>query len=121
MDKDRPDGEGERANGEGRPEGERPETVGPEGDTPEKEKSDKEQPIKDKPDTEKEISPAVTKKPGSKKTRSVRLRDFLSLSPDVVSTGHCPHRCVSAPSPDPNQTATRARPVTNTAYSLANQ
>lgn len=96
TDKDRPDGEGERANGEGRPEGERPETVGPEGDTPEKEKSDKEQPIKDKPDTEKEISPAVTKKPGSKKTRSVHLQD-LSLSLDVVSTGHCPHRCVSAP------------------------
>ncbi|TKS71124.1 Death effector domain-associated factor [Collichthys lucidus] len=43
--------------------------VRPEGDTPEKEKSDKEQPIKDKPDTEKDISPAITKKPSSKKTR----------------------------------------------------
>lgn len=70
TDKERPDGEGERANGEGRPEGERPEIVRPEGDSPEKEKSDTEQqPIKDKPDREKEISPAVTKKPSSKKTR----------------------------------------------------
>lgn len=71
TDKERPDGEGERANGEGRPEGERPERVRPDGDTPEKDKSDKEQPIKDKPDREKDISPAVTKKPSSKKTRSV--------------------------------------------------
>lgn len=77
TDKDRPDGEGERANGEGRPEGERPETVRPEGDTPEKEKSDKEQPIKDKPDTEKDISPAITKKPGSKKTRSEYMSKIL--------------------------------------------
>lgn len=69
SDKDRPDGEGERASVEGRPEVERQERVRPEGDTPEKEKSDKEQPIKDKPDTEKDISPAITKKPGSKKTR----------------------------------------------------
>ncbi|XP_049434830.1 RING1 and YY1-binding protein B [Epinephelus fuscoguttatus] len=70
TDKERPDGEGERANGEGRPEGERPEIVRPEVDSPEKEKSDTEQqPIKDKPDREKEISPAVTKKPSSKKTR----------------------------------------------------
>uniref|UniRef100_A0A4W6FYG4 RING1 and YY1 binding protein b n=1 Tax=Lates calcarifer TaxID=8187 RepID=A0A4W6FYG4_LATCA len=69
TDKERPDGEGERANGEGRPEGERPERVRPDGDTPEKDKSDKEQPIKDKPDREKDISPAVTKKPSSKKTR----------------------------------------------------
>ncbi|XP_037632796.1 RING1 and YY1-binding protein B isoform X2 [Sebastes umbrosus] len=72
---ERPDGEGERAegeraNGEGRPEVERPEIVRPEGDPPEKEKSDTEQqPIKDKPDREKEIIPAVTKKPSSKKTR----------------------------------------------------
>lgn len=71
SDKDRPDGEGERANVEGRPEGERQERVRPDGDTPEKEKSDKEQPIKDKPDTEKDISPAITKKPGSKKTRYI--------------------------------------------------
>lgn len=72
TDKERPDGEGERPNSEGRPEGERPERVQrPEGDTPEKDKSDKEQPIKDKPDREKEISPAITKKPSSKKTRSV--------------------------------------------------
>ncbi|XP_068598805.1 RING1 and YY1-binding protein B [Brachionichthys hirsutus] len=69
ADKDRPDGESERANGEGRPEFERPEGVQPEGDTPEKEKDDKEQPIDDKPDTEKDISPAITKKPGNKKTR----------------------------------------------------
>ncbi|XP_028261962.1 RING1 and YY1-binding protein B [Parambassis ranga] len=70
TDKERPDCERERAIGEGRPEGERPERVRPEGDTPEKDKSDKEQPIKDKPDGEKDqISPAVTKKPSSKKTR----------------------------------------------------
>ncbi|KAL3977770.1 MHC class I antigen [Sarotherodon galilaeus] len=69
IDKERPEGEGERANGEGRPQVERPERVRPEGDTPEKEKSDKEQPIKDKPDREKDISPALTKKPSSKKTR----------------------------------------------------
>ncbi|XP_023155498.1 RING1 and YY1-binding protein B [Amphiprion ocellaris] len=69
TDKERPDGEGERANGEGRPEVERPERVRPEVETPEKDKSEKEQPIKDKPDTEKDISPAVTKKPSSKKTR----------------------------------------------------
>uniref|UniRef100_A0A8C4IF43 RING1 and YY1 binding protein b n=1 Tax=Dicentrarchus labrax TaxID=13489 RepID=A0A8C4IF43_DICLA len=75
TDKERPDGEGERANGEGRPEGERPERVRPEGDTAEKENTDKEQPIKDKPDTEKDISPAVTKKPSSKKTRSVPKSD----------------------------------------------
>lgn len=72
-DKERLDGEGERANIEGRPEGERPERVRLEVDTPEKEKADKEQPIKDKPDTEKDISPAVTKKPSSKKTRSVHV------------------------------------------------
>ncbi|CAG5984289.1 unnamed protein product [Menidia menidia] len=109
MEKERPDGEGERAVAEGRPEderpdgerpeaerpdvepperdrpeaerpeaerpeAERPERVRPEADTPEKGGHpllDKEQPIKDKPDREKDISPAVTKKPGSKKTRSV--------------------------------------------------
>ncbi|KAM9757918.1 RING1 and YY1-binding protein B [Menidia menidia] len=107
MEKERPDGEGERAVAEGRPEderpdgerpeaerpdvepperdrpeaerpeaerpeAERPERVRPEADTPEKGGHpllDKEQPIKDKPDREKDISPAVTKKPGSKKTR----------------------------------------------------
>lgn len=80
TDKERPNGEGERANGDGRPEGERPESVRPEAETPEKDKSDKEQPIKDKPDGEKEISPAVTKKPSSKKTRSVYVSRFhLSL------------------------------------------
>lgn len=71
ADKDRTDGEGERANEEARPEVDRPERVRSEGDTPEKEKSDKEQPIQDKHGTEKDISPAVTKKPGSKKARSV--------------------------------------------------
>lgn len=69
TDKERADGEGERAHGEGRPEVERPERVRPEGDTPEKEKCDKEQPIQEKHGTEKDISPAITKKPGSKKTR----------------------------------------------------
>uniref|UniRef100_A0A3Q2EFD8 RING1 and YY1 binding protein b n=1 Tax=Cyprinodon variegatus TaxID=28743 RepID=A0A3Q2EFD8_CYPVA len=39
------------------------------GEIPEKDKSEKEQPIKDKPDREKEITPAVTKKPSSKKTK----------------------------------------------------
>lgn len=66
LDKERPEGEGDR-----RHEMDRPETVRPETDTtPEKDNIiDKEQPIKDKPDIEKEISPAITKKPGSKKTR----------------------------------------------------
>lgn len=72
-DKDRTDGEGERANGEARPEVDRPERVRSEGDTPEKEKCDKEQPIQDKHGTEKDISPAITKKPGSKKARSVAV------------------------------------------------
>lgn len=70
TDKERADGEGERAHGEGRPEVDRPERVRAEGDTPEKEKCDKEQPIQEKHGTEKDISPAITKKPGSKKTRS---------------------------------------------------
>lgn len=133
TDKERPDGEGERANGEGRPEGrpegerpegrpegERPERVRPEGDTPEKEKSDKEQPIKDKPDTEKDISPAVTKKPSSKKTRSVyisRLHLCLWMLSVLVLSSLV---CVCFP-PDPNQRTIRAHPVKNTAYSLANQ
>lgn len=69
TDKERPDGDGERAISEGRPEGERAEPVRPEGEIHEKEKSEKEQPIKEKADREKEISPAVTKKPNSKKTR----------------------------------------------------
>ncbi|KAK5873029.1 hypothetical protein PBY51_013675 [Eleginops maclovinus] len=72
SDKERPDGEGERAFGEVRPEVELPEIRRPEEDAPEKEKekSDTEQqPIKDKPDREREIIPAVTKKPSSKKTR----------------------------------------------------
>ncbi|KAM4613274.1 RING1 and YY1-binding protein B [Polymixia lowei] len=69
SDKERPDGDGERPDGEGRPEGERPERVRPEVESPDKEKSDKEQPVKDKPDREKDISPAITKKPSSKKTR----------------------------------------------------
>ncbi|KAF3855812.1 hypothetical protein F7725_016535 [Dissostichus mawsoni] len=85
SDKERPDGEGERAFGEVRPEVERPEVERPEverpeverpeirrpeGDAPEKEKSDTEQqPIKDKPDRERGIIAAVTKKPSSKKTR----------------------------------------------------
>uniref|UniRef100_A0A667XT26 RING1 and YY1 binding protein b n=1 Tax=Myripristis murdjan TaxID=586833 RepID=A0A667XT26_9TELE len=59
----------ERSEREGRHEGERPERVRPDGETPEKDKSDKDQPIKDKPDREKDISPAITKKPSSKKTR----------------------------------------------------
>ncbi|XP_037534602.1 RING1 and YY1-binding protein B [Nematolebias whitei] len=61
--------EGEPASGEGRPEVERPERVMLEGDTPEKDKSDNEQAVQDKPDKEKDISPAVTKKPSSKKNR----------------------------------------------------
>ncbi|KAM4740764.1 RING1 and YY1-binding protein B isoform 2-T2 [Anableps anableps] len=69
TDKERPHSEGERASGEGRPEGERPESVVPEGDIPEKDKSEMEQPVKDKPDREKDITPAVTKKPSSKKTK----------------------------------------------------
>ncbi|KAF7656214.1 hypothetical protein LDENG_00044590 [Lucifuga dentata] len=69
TDKERPEIDGERANGEGRPEGERPERVRPDGDVSDKDKSDKEQPIKEKPDREKDVIPAVTKKPSSKKTR----------------------------------------------------
>ncbi|XP_068450875.1 RING1 and YY1-binding protein B [Clinocottus analis] len=82
TDRERPDGEGEHANGEGRPEAERPELVRPEGDPPEKEKENEkekekekersdieQQPITDKPNKEKDIVPAVTKKPSSKKTR----------------------------------------------------
>lgn len=70
TDKDRADGEGERAHGEGPPEVDRPERAGSEGDTAEKEKCNKEQPIQEKHGTEKDISPAITKKPGIKKTRS---------------------------------------------------
>lgn len=73
TDKDRADGEGERTHGEGRPEVERPERVRSEGDAPEKEKCDKEQPIQEKHGTEKDISPAITKKPGNKKSRSDRV------------------------------------------------
>ncbi|CAL1608892.1 unnamed protein product [Knipowitschia caucasica] len=88
FDKERPDGEGERqpdgegerqpdGEGERRPEGEaergpeldRPEAVRADGDSTDKECSDKEQPLKDKLDREKEITPAITKKIGSKKNR----------------------------------------------------
>lgn len=85
FDKDRPEGEG----GERRPELERPESVRAETDSTDKDSSDKEQPPTEKPlvekphtekpivekphaekpDIEKDITPAVTKKPGSKKTR----------------------------------------------------
>lgn len=78
----RSDGDGERAIGDGRPEGdgeqaivegvqdvERTERVRPKTDIHENDKSEKEQPIKDKPDREKDIIPAITKKPSSKKTR----------------------------------------------------
>ncbi|XP_055078006.1 RING1 and YY1-binding protein B [Periophthalmus magnuspinnatus] len=65
FDKERPEGEGERERP--RSELDRPETVRPEGDSTDKECSDKEQPIKEKPDREKDITPAITKKPGSKK------------------------------------------------------
>lgn len=70
ADRERPDGD--HANGEGRPEAERPKPARPEGNPPEveREKSDAEpQPITDKPNKEREIVPAVTRKPGSKKTR----------------------------------------------------
>lgn len=106
TEKDRPDVEGERANGEGRPESERPEIVRPEGDSPEKEMSDKDQLIKDKPDTEKDISPAITKKPGSRKTRSECMSKFLlclwRLSMlAVMLTGVC--LFTSRPKSDNNQ------------------
>ncbi|XP_020502508.1 RING1 and YY1-binding protein B [Labrus bergylta] len=83
LDKERLDCEGEPTNEEGRPEIERPEGDRPEVDTPVKEKSDKEQPIKDKPDTEKDISPAVTKKPYSKKTREPSLTHQGDRQPSV--------------------------------------
>ncbi|XP_061901919.1 RING1 and YY1-binding protein B isoform X1 [Entelurus aequoreus] len=69
TDRERPDGEGEPALVEVRPEVERPEIVRPEADTPEKDSSDKEQPAQDKADREKDISPAITKKPSIKKGR----------------------------------------------------
>lgn len=122
TDKERPIGEGERTNGDGRPEVERPERVRPEPDTPEIDKSDKEQPIKDKPDREKdrEISPAVTKKPSSKKTRSVCMSWFHShLFASAVMRLSSPVSVCFLP--DPNQRTIRVHPVTNTAYSLANR
>lgn len=69
LDRERPDCEGEPVLGESRPEIERPERIKPEVESPTKEKGDKDQPEEEKPDTEKDISPAVTKKPTSKKTR----------------------------------------------------
>ncbi|MEQ2211674.1 hypothetical protein XENOCAPTIV_011760, partial [Xenoophorus captivus] len=90
MDKERPHSEGERASGEGRPEGEHPERVGPEGDIPEPDKTEKEQPIKDKPDREKDITPAVTKKPSSKKTKSVS-ESVCWVVPEVFRTAPSPH------------------------------
>lgn len=63
--------EGEPAGGEGCPEVEPPERVMLEEETPEKDKSDNEQAIQEKPDREKDIIPAVTKKPSSKKNRLV--------------------------------------------------
>lgn len=118
TDKERLDSEGERACGEGRPVLERPETVKPEEDTPEKDKGDKEPPLKDKPDREKDISPALPKKPSSKKIRWVSLSE-LSVT---VCCWH-PHPSSSPPPipPDRNQTAIRAPPATNRAYSLGNQ
>ncbi|MEQ2157416.1 hypothetical protein GOODEAATRI_001623, partial [Goodea atripinnis] len=120
MDKERPHSEGERASGEGRPEGEHPERVGPEGDIPEPDKTEKEQPIKDKPDREKDITPAVTKKPSSKKTKSVsesvcwvvRCSRKFSVLPLALT-------CFCFPA-DPNQTTIRVHQVTNRAYSLGN-
>lgn len=120
TDKERPDGEGEHANVEGRPEVERPERVRPEGDTPEKDKSDKEQPIKDKHDTEKDISPAVTKKPGSKKTRSEFVSSISPCLP-VLSLQLFDLTGVFLFPPDPSRTTIRAPPATNTAYSLASR
>uniref|UniRef100_H3CPH8 RING1 and YY1 binding protein n=1 Tax=Tetraodon nigroviridis TaxID=99883 RepID=H3CPH8_TETNG len=85
TDKERADGEGERAHGEGRPEVERPERVKSEGDTPEKEKCDKEQPIQEKHGTEKEISPAIPKKPGNKKTSRPKSDNHQSPPSDKHS------------------------------------
>ena len=103
-EKERPEGEGEQASGEGRPEGERPDRVRPEGDTPEKVVCDIEQPIKDKPDREKDISPAVTKKPSSKKTRSV-MESACQVSTHVCCAGLGPHTCLcsSRPKSDSHQ------------------
>ncbi|XP_037107827.1 RING1 and YY1-binding protein B isoform X1 [Syngnathus acus] len=104
ADRERADGEGESALGEARPEGERPEIVRPERDTPppDKDKSDKEQPVQDKADREKDVVPAVAKKPGIKKSRSVatggrmdtfrpgwqRLTSFHLSSPRPKSDSH---------------------------------
>lgn len=84
TDRERAEGEGERAHAEGRPEVELPERARSEGDAPEKETCDKEQPIQEKHGTEKDISPALPRKPGNKKTRSdrrsVQTRPPLTLS-----------------------------------------
>ncbi|XP_074546724.1 RING1 and YY1-binding protein B [Halichoeres trimaculatus] len=69
SDRERPECEAEPILGESRQEIERPERIKPEVERQTKEKGDKDQPEEDKPDTEKDISPAVTKKPNSKKTR----------------------------------------------------
>ncbi|XP_065135866.2 RING1 and YY1-binding protein B isoform X2 [Paramisgurnus dabryanus] len=52
-----------------RGEGERPDKNLPESEHADKDKSEKEQPDKEKKDREKEITPAITKKPNSKKNR----------------------------------------------------
>lgn len=54
-----------------RGEGERPDKNLSESEHADKDKSEKEQPDKEKKDREKEITPAITKKPNSKKNRSV--------------------------------------------------
>ncbi|KAL6111316.1 rybp [Pungitius sinensis] len=74
TDKERPDGEAERAIFEGHPEVERPrverpELPMPEQDPPEKKSNTEQQLITEKPNKEKDVVPAVTKKPSSKKTR----------------------------------------------------
>lgn len=109
--------EGEPASGEGRPEVERPERVMLEGDTPEKDKSDNEQAVQDKPDKEKDISPAVTKKPSSKKNRLVP-ESGSDWCLEVCCAVLNPHLCFL---PDLSQTTIRVHPVTNRAYSLGSQ
>lgn len=72
---------------------ERPERVRPEVDIPDKDTPEKEQPLNDKPDREKDISPAITKKPSSKKTRSEHHRS--SVYSHLFSAAHSsvfPHR-----------------------------
>ncbi|KAG7478061.1 hypothetical protein MATL_G00076390 [Megalops atlanticus] len=69
-----------------RTDSERPERVRPEGDHSEKDTSEKDRPDKEKPDREKDISPTVTKKPSSKKTKP--KSDIHQSPPNSIQSGN---------------------------------